>query len=381
MRDTTELHRLIDRVQEAAASKRNRQRGGKAPHVSVGTEDPIIWTVLFGFDARRYFSDPLFYAEQTLRQKLWRFENIADDTRLTLDLPAWLGHYPEYTFLGIGVDFTERGVPLLQEDHPLTREPDLQLLSPVDFATSGWMPRARQWYEDLVSLVGDRLQVTFIDWSRGCLDLAIQLRGYQSFLADTRERPQFVHGLLDFLVEQRYRWHSERARYLGEAAPTTTCIADDWINVPFISPAIFRDFVLPRYLDIERLYGAIGGIHSCGNQTPLQRYLLEIRTLPGLEVSPWTDLAQTLLNVPPEKTLGISLHPNDVLVATPEEMRARLDFIASSCAGRPYGVGTSGLTPIFDDPAEFTRRVATWVGIAREVFGHGARPGAACPPP
>jgi hypothetical protein len=34
------------------------------------------------------------------------------------------------------------------------------------------------------------------------------------------------------------------------------------------------------------------------------------------------------------------------------------------------GVGTSGLTPIHDDPREFTRRIDTWLGIAREVFGH-----------
>jgi hypothetical protein len=34
------------------------------------------------------------------------------------------------------------------------------------------------------------------------------------------------------------------------------------------------------------------------------------------------------------------------------------------------GVGTSGLTPIYADPSEFTRRIATWLGIAREVFGH-----------
>jgi hypothetical protein len=128
MDSTRDLHRLIDRVEQAAASERNLRRGKKAPAIGVGTEDPIIWTILFGFDANRYFSDPLFYAEQTLRQKLWRFENIDDDTRLTLHLPAWLGHYPEYTFVGMEVRFTEKGIPLLQEDHPLTRDPDLRLL-------------------------------------------------------------------------------------------------------------------------------------------------------------------------------------------------------------------------------------------------------------
>jgi hypothetical protein len=370
MDNTRDLHLLIDRVEQAAASERNLRRGKKAPAIGVGTEDPIIWTILFGFDANRYFSDPLFYAEQTLRQKLWRFENIDDDTPLTLDLPAWLGHYPEYTFVGLEVRFTEKGIPLLQEDHPLTRDPDLRLLRPVDFETSGWMERARRWYEEITRLVAGRLRVHFITWNRGCLDLAIQLRGFENFLTDTVERPEFVHGLMRYLVEQRYRWLCDRARYLGEEAPKTTWIADDWINIPFISPAMFRDFVLPYYLEIERQHGAIGGIHSCGNQAPVQQYLLQVKTLPYLEVSPWTDLLQTLLNVPPDKTLGISLHPNDVLASSPAEMRAKLQFIADSCRGRRIGVGTSGLTPIFDDPAEFNRRIDTWLGIAREVFGH-----------
>ncbi len=101
-------------------------------------------------------------------------------------------------------------------------------------------------------------------------------------------------------------------------------MADDWINVPFISPELFRDFVLPPYLAIERFHGGIGSVHSCGNQAPVQRYLLEIRSLPQLEVSAWTSLDETLVNVPASKTLWISLHPNDVLCASPTEMEAKL---------------------------------------------------------
>ena len=64
---------LIAQVQEAAASERNLKRGKTRPSISVGMEDPIVWTVLYDFDANRYFTDPLFYLEQNLRQKLWRF--------------------------------------------------------------------------------------------------------------------------------------------------------------------------------------------------------------------------------------------------------------------------------------------------------------------
>jgi hypothetical protein len=359
---------LIERVQEAAASEQNRLRGERRPRITFGIEEPITWNHLFGYDVNRYFSDPRFYVEQTLRQKLWRWESFPDDdAQITLELPAWLGHYPEYTFIGLDVAFNPRGVPLIQDDHPLSRDPDLRHLAPVDFLTSGWMPRILRWYDDLNQIIAGRLRVPFVmTWWRGCLDLAIQLRGYDAFIFDTMERPQFVHDLLTFLVEQRCRWWEGYYQHFGLPRGPASA-ADDWINVPFISPRIFAEFVLPRYLEIERFHGGITGIHSCGDQTPVQKYLLQIESLPGLEVSAWTDLAQTLINVPPTKNLGIALHPNDVLCATPAEMEAKLRSILLACRGRNFGIGTSGLTPITDDLAEFEGRIRTWTAIARRV--------------
>jgi hypothetical protein len=144
-------------------------------------------------------------------------------------------------------------------------------------------------------------------------------------------------------------------------------VADDWINVPFITPDMFRDFVLPPYLAIERFHGGIGSVHSCGNQAPVQRYLLQIRSLPQLEVSAWTSLDETLANVPASKTLWISLHPNDVLCASAGQMEAKLRSIVAKCRGREFGIGTSGLTPLTPDVGAFVETVRTWTRIARRV--------------
>ncbi len=362
------IGRLIDQIEAAAGSPRNQRRGQVRPTLAIGIEEPIAWHHLFGYDVNRYFSDPGFYVEQSLRQKLWRFHNIDDDVPITLDLPAWLGHYPEYTFVGMAVSFDRRGVPMLQEDHPLSRDPDLGLLAPVDFASSGWMPRIMRWYEDIQRLAGTRLKVTYnMGWWRGCLDLAIQLRGYAQFVADTVERPAFAHDLLGYLVEQRCRWHEAYCRHVGVALGPAK-VADDWINVPSISPQLFADFVLPRYLEIERFHGGIAGVHSCGNQAPVQQYLLEIRSLQHFEVSAWTDLTQTLRNLPPDKSLGVSMHPNDVLCSSPEEMEAKLRFTVTSCAGRRYGISTSGLTPITPAEADYLASIDQWLRIA-----HGMR--------
>ncbi len=365
----TSLDALIERVQEAANSPGNRSRVERKPKATFGIEEPIAWVKIFGYDANRYFSDPEFYFRQILRQKLWRWENFPDDDApITLDMPAWLGHYPEYTLLGLSVTFDSQGVPIIQTDHPLTRAPDLSLLQPIDFYTSGWMPRVLRWYDSLQRISAGRLNVTFnMTWWRGCLDLAVQLRGYDNLVNDMIERPGFVHDLMKFLVEQRCRWWDGYYRHFA-LKPGPTDVADDWINVPFISPWMFEDFVLPRYLEIEAFHGGINSIHSCGDQTPVQKYLLQIKSLPVLEVSPWTSLEQTLINVPSNKRLVIGLHPNDVLVASPVEMEQKLHYIVSLCQDRDYQIGTSGLTPISSDLSEFVERIRTWTHLASSAL-------------
>jgi len=363
------LGELIDRVLEACESDRNKARGQTRPSITVGMEEPIAWTVLWGLDGNRYFSDPEYYLAHSLRAKLWRFENVEDDSPIGPDVPAWLGHYPEYTFFGMDVSFNRKGVPILQRDHPMTRDPDMGLLSPVDFDTSGWMPRARKWHEDLMALCEGRLPVHFIGWNRGCLDLAIQLRGYENFVLDTVERPEFTHDLLRFLTDQRNAWYSAYVERFGTKLGPTW-INDDWIYVPYITPRMFEEFLLPRYLDMERHHGVVGGVHSCGNQAPIQRYLLEIKTLSTFEVSPWTDLEQTVANVPAEKHLHIFVHPNDVLVASDLDMASRFRCIRELCDGRSYSVGTSGLTPIFegDQEGELLRRIRRWLRLAHRIL-------------
>ena len=177
--DTATLDRLIDELKETAAGERNQARlNAPQPRITVGIENPIAWVRLFGYDPVRYFSDPHFHLEQYLRQALWCFHHLNDDTPLGTGVPCWLGHYPEYTFFGMTLGVRPHGGPELQTNHPLTRDPDLSLLPPVDFRTSGWMPRMLQWHEDLVALAAGRLEVGFFAWNRGCLDLAAQLRGY-----------------------------------------------------------------------------------------------------------------------------------------------------------------------------------------------------------
>ena len=367
--EKTGLQNLFHETVRVAKSIENRRRIEIAPQVEFQLESPIAEAALFNFDVNQYFSDPVFYVKQTLCQNLWRWQTFPDDYRPIFEtIPVWLGHYPEYTFIGLGVGYDRKGVPNIQTDHPLTQEPDLRLLKPIHFKTSGWMTKVLKWYEDVSTVVDGSLEPIFnATWWRGCLDLAIQLRGYDNFVLDTLERPQFVHDLLRFLVEQRCRWYESYYQHFG-LKPTPVDIADDWINVPFLSPSFFADFLIPRYLEIEQFHGGIRSIHSCGNQVPVQRYLLTIRSLETLEVSPWSDLTESLQNIPVEKELKISLHPNDVLTADEMQMHEKLRFIVQSCQGRKFKIMTSGLTPLSEDKERFVRQINLWTRTARNVL-------------
>jgi uroporphyrinogen-III decarboxylase len=359
---------LIDQLQQAVQNRGSSISVGN--NIAFAIEEPIAWIKIFNFDINRYFTDPDFYFEQTLRQKLWLCEHFPEyAAHVTAEIPAWLGHYPEYTFVGLNVAFNSAGVPVIQSDHPLSCSADMKLLKPVDFRNSGWMPRVLKWYDEIVRIAAGRIKVTFnMEWWRGCLDIAIQLRGLEHFLTDTVERPSFVHDLLVFLTDQRCLWHQSYCHYFGTKLKPAS-IGDDWINVPFISPAIFDDFVLPRYMDIERFHGSIEYLHSCGNQTPLQKSIIRnLRTLQILEISPWTDLNQSIKNIPAEKKLNINLHPNDVLVANAATMRSKLEGIVRICEGRKYKVNTSGLTPISPDMSSYIYCIREWLKIARDVL-------------
>jgi hypothetical protein len=370
MSTTDELDRLVDQVCEAQAGERNQARLQlqARPRLNVGYENPIAWVRLFGYDPVRYFSDPQFRLEWQLRQKLWAFRQIEDDVPITCAVPAWLGHYPEYTFFGMHVGVMPHGGPEIQTDHPMTREPALSLLPPVDFRGSGWMPLMIEWYERLIELADGRLDIPFFAWNRGCLDLAVQLRGYENLLLDTMARPDFVHDLLKFLTQERCRWHDAAADYLGQPVGPTF-VADDWVAVPYISPSIFADFVLPRYLEIEAHHGVFAGFHSCGDQTALHPSMLQIKTLGTYEVSPWMTVGAALESLPPDKHLGLAVHPNDVVVDALEEMARKHRARAEALRGteRSFSYGTSGLTPLHDE-ADFVRRVNTWLRLAREAF-------------
>lgn len=365
-----DITRQYEAVLERANSPANEARKSPTPPVvTIFMEGTIAWGALFGFDANDFYSDPALCTFEQFREKAYAFDNFDDDTVLGTGLEATVGWYTEYTTLGMSVGIEPRGVPIIQADHPLSQTPDLSLVPEMDFRGGGDMPKLLAMYDRMGEIADGRWPVSLWQWNRGPLDLAIQMRGYDNFIMDTMERPDFLRGLMQKITDARIAWYEGYAEYTG-TRPGAAGIGDDWLNVPFISPAIFDDFVLPYYMQLEEYHGKLWGVHSCGNQTPIQKSLLRLKTLDGYECSAWTDLKQTVANIPPDKHIAVAVHNvRDVLVCSDEWMVENLTFIRDTLQGRSYSIVANGLQKIHDDYDQDLASIRRWIATARRVLG------------
>ena len=364
MRD---LEQLIDTLMIQIESSRNQaKRNLPTPRIHCYLEN-LGWVQYMKYDMNDFFEDSTLNCEIQIKQKLYQFERFDDDSMLSNWISASTGMYFEYTLLGMQVKHQSDGVPLIQHDHSLTKKADLSIMKRHDFYTSGDMPRIFKLYDDLQAISRGRLGVGFPTWGRGPLDMAIQLRGYEQFIDDTRERPLFVHDLMHYIVEERIRWWDAYCKHFNTQQKGAG-IADDWTYVPFISPAIFEEFVFPYYVELEKYHGGIGGVHSCGSKVPFQKLLETLKGFGGHEVNHWTDLEGAVENASPNKYLGIAILNADVLLVTKEQMEAELKRIKRVCEGRNYSVSATAIEKVHDDMEYDMRQVQIWLEIAKKVL-------------
>jgi uroporphyrinogen-III decarboxylase len=364
------LEQLIDTLLIQMDSSRNKAKNNRPkPSITCYLEN-LGWVQYLKYDMNDYFEDPEFNCEIQLKQKLIQFERFDDDSMLSNWISASTGMYFEYTLLGMYVSHQSDGVPLIQSDHPLTKKPDLSIMKRHDFYTTGEMPHIFQLYEDLRAISKDRLNVGFPRWERGPLDMAIQLRGYEQFIDDTMKRPQFVHELMQYIIEERIRWWDAYCKHFN-TKDRLAGIGDDWTYLPFISPSIFEEFVFPYYKKLEEYHGGIGWIHSCGSKVKFQKRLEELKGLGGHEINHWTNVEDAVANASPDKYLSISLINVDVQLVSQEQMIEDLVRIKNACKGRSYGITAAAIEKIHDDFEYDIRQVQIWLEVAKRVLRDG----------
>lgn len=383
-RSVDQINKLVNEVERGMNSPRNQDKKNPPNPSFVVAMENIGWAQLFDYHMQEFYDDPYLNLEMQLEQKLFHLKNYDDDTYIDENISASTGYYWDFSFFGLKISHQKEGVPKLPEDHPLRERMDLKLLpAQIDFYHSGEMPQVHFLYQRLKELVEDKVKVVFPRWERGPLDTSVQLRGYDNFIMDTYQQPEFAHSLMEHIANKRIEWWGQYLDFIrkegesdipffigGKRAKIESAgIADDWVNIPFISPEIFKEFVFPHYLKLADFHKNIIWFHSCGDMVPLQKYLLKLPGLEFFENSPWMKLEKTLENIPPDKHICARIRGNDILLHDEGWIKKELGRIVSLCQGRKFTIVAEAFQKLHDDYQQDIRKIKEYIKIAKEVLG------------
>jgi len=331
--------------------------------------DNSLMSKVMKVDLREYYSDPETYLETQLRMKIYHWENFNDCTYFTDELFIWFGVITELSFFGAPIQFEPYKEAWISQNI-LDDYKKLNALESPDFYKSGLMPRIHQYYEVLNEYAQGKLKAMFPEWVRGPFCIATHLRETNNILMDLLLDPHNLHALMRLVVDWNKEWNRERSKFLGTEVKGCRLYNDE-IAYPSLSPAMFREFVLPYEKELGEHYGGVNYWHSCGDTTA---YIEDIAELPNLlmfHCGPWTSFekADKVFGEKAYTTLDVDLNPvSDVIEADKETMVAKLKKIKDTCRTTPYAVRADAFMP--DGPTDYIiKQIKVWIEAAREVLG------------
>jgi hypothetical protein len=388
-RDKETVKRLLDRVRTISADPKNVERGrywvpiqdtardhwrgtprprAALPRAPITVEPEItLWGKILGFDVRDFYQNPVTYLINSLRMSIYRFENWDDQTGIGLQIPIWLGVTLESSLFGARTVYTRDDYPWLDREPVIRTRDDLEKLEPPDFFSSGLMPLAHRYYQEIRELVDDDVKVNFHEWGRSPFGVAFHIRRMENLLVDMIDDPEFTHRLMRFITDARKRWVAERAKFLGKPIEKGNLYNDE-VNTPTLSPALYEQFVLPYEQELSMFHGGILYWHSCGNTTALVPLIARIPNLEMFHVGPWTDGETCMKVFKGAVPLEFCLHPvKDVQNADRRAIENRLRGIAMACDGGPYTVRADGIQLIHDLQKDLSA-ITEWIAAADRVL-------------
>ena len=370
--------RLVEALKEAIEQKKEilqeREKEYGANRVGiVSYGENLYMPGTFGFEMKDFYTDPHLAVEMSLRSKLFWLQNSKDDCLPSLDIGPCNSMYYDMTLFGQELTYTPDGVPNFQP-HPLQEKADLSLIRPFDFYRTGEMPMVLSQYEQMKKIVkeeyDDCLTCNFPGFSRGPLDLLVQLRGYENFVMDTIENPSFIQEALLYFVEERARFRKESAAYLGEGVPMERIwIADDWVNIPFISPDFFEEYVVPAYLRIQELEGPVVDFHTCGRMEPLCKTLSGIfPSIRNWDISGWNNLTVVDEALPRKNGFNVNFINSFVLTASAEEQKKKLLEVKKVSEHRILCVTAQSIVKLLPTLDETFEKMNDFIDLARNTL-------------
>ena len=260
--------------------------------------------------------------EFQLLAKIESFKTRPDDVPLSPALNTNLGLCWMYTKGGLGERYIINEasgafvpVPILKE------ESDLDKLVAPHFRFDRALHEQRvAVYKELVD---GEFPIADDGLPRGVnatFQTANNLRGVLEILLDTKDRPAFVHRLMDFIAEAILACDRQARKQSG--GPRFGTFGCDEVSCDMFAPAVYEEFIFPYECKAAAAYDSIY-YHSCGNLTPLYKKIVDIPNIHCVQVSPWSDLPTAIRDAGGKAILQKWLDPTVNLdKLSRDEMRA-----------------------------------------------------------
>lgn len=395
MTHSTAISRLVEQRLQLLDSNRNRQAQalfqprlpdivhdkfrevprplsdiGKIPVVAV--LDRPLWAKLLAFPLNRYYLEPLAFVEYQLRMDAFHLENIPDDQFFDESIQVWGGPGFEASLFGMRQEYSVDNEPWLRHEPIIKTREDLDALPQADFVSSGPMPQVLAFYEELQSLLdGTGLRPIPPGWIRGPLGVAEELRGIGNLVMEFITDPELAQAVLKHVVDFRKAWCQARSRFLDSEHKQQGLMYNDEVQVPMISPKIYRDMVLPLELELDEFYEGLHYWHSCGDATPFMPLVAQLPRIVMIQCGAFSNPEEVMKHFAQRTAIEIAVRPQqDFAEASEEHMRARLEYLVDlvhrydvkSAFIRLTAYETSDL-----EPHQALHKVQRWVEIAQEV--------------
>ena len=332
--------------------------------------------------------------ELGLRRRLYAWEHLRDDNTVEPTFPC--GLVTRSTGWGIDVRTTDPQQPTGAKHYEaaLATDADPRTIHLPQITLD--REASRRQFERVADLLGDILDVEQrgrTGFGIAPLDLLGSWRGYEQLLYDLVERPDWVHAVLDRIMDgylaELDSWIAQdalslnnREHYVGSGGVGYT---DELPQPDFdgqhvrprdlwgfataqifseVSPAMHEEFALRH----ERRWLERFGLNCYGCCEPLHRKLDAVKRLPDLRrvsMSPWVDVAAGAQQL--EDRYIFSYKPNPAVVAAetwqPDRVRRDLRAFCERTRGCIVEIIMKDIHTCRHQP----RRMGEWTRIALEV--------------
>jgi uroporphyrinogen-III decarboxylase len=197
-----------------------------------------------GYNAREFYTTPEILIPGTLQ--------IQEKYGIDVPIIEYDVYNIEAEALGQEIVYADDHMPDVDRTKPLIRDhSDLEKIKTPDFDSDGRFSQVIEMNRIFRQLTGG-VETTL----QFCapFSLAVNIRGLEQLLMDMYTDPDFVHDLLDGIVENVLAPWILRLKEEFPAA-TSICGSDASASLPIVSPDIIREWIVPNSVKLRELCG------------------------------------------------------------------------------------------------------------------------------